>query len=103
MKDGAVQAVDGEGVDAKRAETEARQSAEGQQALEVVLYQGDERAIENAEDRQQDHDVGNAARFGWEEAEVKTDKRVEAELAGNDHRHGSRSFTEDVPEPPVQR
>src|ERR1700750_431953 len=95
VKDGAVEAIDGEGVDTQGAEAEARDGCKGEQALQVVLNECDQGAIEYAEDGEHDHPVGDATGLKGKEAEMETDQRVEAELAGYNHRHGGGRFAED--------
>ena len=44
-----------------------------------------------------------SAGLGREQADVKAQHRIEAELSGHDHGHGHGSFTERIREPAVQR
>ena len=75
----------------------------GGEFLEVVLDEGDERAVDDADGAEGDHQRGDAAGLVGEDAEGEAQDGVEAELAGEDHDGGGGGFGDGVGEPAVQR
>ena len=62
-----------------------------------------QRAVENADHRQGNHPRCDLAGLGREETEIEAQDGVEAQLAGNYHRHGRGCFAENVAQPAMQR
>ena len=67
------------------------------------MREGNERAVEEANDGESDHERGDGARLRREQSEIEAEDGVEAELACDDHGHRGRRFLNDVGEPAVER
>ena len=103
LVDAAVEAGDGEGEDAEDDEADVAEGAVGGELLQVVLDEGDERAVDDADGAEGDHQRGDAAGLVGEDAEGEAQDGVEAELAGEDHDGGGGRFADGVGEPAVER
>ena len=79
------------------------EGGEGGEALEVVLDQGDQRAVDDADGTEGDHQGSDAVGLVGEDAEGEAQDGVEAELAGEHHDGGGGGFADGVGEPAVQR
>ena len=90
--DAAVEAGDGEGEDAEDDDADVAKSAVGGELLEVLLDESDERAIDDADGAERDHQRGDLAGLLGEDAEGEAQDGVEAELSGEDHDRGGGSF-----------
>ena len=69
---------------------------EGGELLEVVLDEGDERAVDDADGAERDHQRSDAAGLLGEDAEGEAQDGVEAGLAGEDHDGGGGGFGDGV-------
>jgi hypothetical protein len=79
------------------------EGGKGEQSPEVALHQRQTGSVENADDGEGDQIRRERAGLNREEADVEAQHGIEAELAGDDHGEGDRSFRVGVGEPAVQR
>ena len=82
LEGAAVDAEHGEAEDAERDEADVREGGEGGELLEVVLDEGEQRAVDDADGSEGDEQRGDVAGLVREEAEAEAQDGVEAELAG---------------------
>ena len=75
----------------------------GGEALEVLLDEGEQRAVDDADGSEGDEQRGDVAGLLGEDAEGEAQDGVEAEFAGEDHDGGGGGFGDGVGEPAVQR
>ena len=87
-------------------ESEVADGRVGDQALQIVLHGGHERAVDDADDGQHADERGHAVRRVGKQRQAEAQDAVGAELqhhAGQNHRAGGGRFGVRVRQPGVQR
>ncbi len=103
LVDSTVDSGDGEGEDPEDDDRDVAKGTVCSEALEVLLDEGEEGAIDDSDGSQSEHERSDAVRLCGEKAEGEAQDGVEPELASDDHDGGGGGFRDGVREPPVQR
>src|SRR6185437_6233630 len=106
LVDGALGADQAEGEDANHDEAHVADRAVGDQLLHVGLHEGDQRAVDDADQAEHDDDAGQGVGGAREEAEIEAQHAVRPHLqqdAGEQDRAGRRRLDVGVGQPGVER
>ena len=105
-EDCSVQAGHGETKNSEDNESKVADGRVGDQLFQIRLHERNQRAIDNADQCQNDNPRGIAARLGGEEADIEPQQAVGAHLqqhAGQQHRSGGGRLHVSVRQPGVKR